>query len=297
MERLQRIVYTNPLLVDLDREKEELDRKLAAVPEDTLLISMERLFGSIHYHLYNHGYITTALGHLFPGAKIIMVIRRQDDLLESLYRQCLRRYVFPRLDGFLQYTGHGFVDPSTTVMLSFPSINPRILDFGRYVAGYAAVFGADNVLVLAFELLKADSRQFLARLFGFMRVAPVYPDDSRLVNLSYSLASCRIARLLNRFVRAEWRESSAIQFIPDYPFNRYLSGRRSRDDLWYRVLAAINRRLSLNYFLEHVVDTILPARGRLIDDRRRRLIMSLHAESNRALDEARGLGLKQFGYY
>lgn len=291
---LSGILERDTPFLDLDQEKRALTRMLAAVPEPLVLISLERLFGNMYYNFYNNGHITRCLGHLVPDASIVVVIRRQDDLLESLYRQCLRRYFSPTVDGYLNYVNGEF--QNRDFRLVFPSMNARRLDLYRYVRNYAATFGRDNVLVLPYEKLRSDRDGFLTDLYGFMQVEPFYPTDHQRLHQSYTPLSCRIARLVNHAVRSDWREPRRWQVIPERPFSGYLSGRGTKR--WpERLLARIDRGLSVNHVLENVVDRIPQARRNMISDQRRRLIMELHGESNRALDEEFGLGLAEYGYY
>lgn len=292
--RLSRIANTNPLFLDLEKEKVELDRLMQAVNEETVLISYERLFGNMSFNFYDNFYTTGSLKYLFPTAKIIVVVRRQDDLLESLYKQCLRVYFCPTINNFLNYVNKRFEDPS--YFPSYPSINARQLNLHKYTQNYADMFGRGNVLVLPYEMMKADQQEFLNRLFDFMHVEPFYPEENFNVHRSYSLLSCYIAFLLNRFVRVNGRESRLLRFIPNKPFSSYLSNQTS-DGVFCRILNWVNRRLSLNYALEHVIDRIFYVKGNLINNRKRRLIMELHKESNRLLDEEFNLGLRKYGYY
>jgi hypothetical protein len=292
--RLSRIANTNPLFLYLKKEKDELDCLLRDVKEETVLISYERLFGNVSFNFYDNFNTTRSLKYLFPAAKIILVIRRQDDLLESLYKQCLRAYFCPTVSDFLNYVNGRFEDPP--YYSTYPSVNARQLNFYKYARNYREVFGRDNLMVLPYEMMKSNQRGFLNSLFDFMRVEPFYPNENRDVHKSYSLLSCCIAFLLNRFVRVKGRESRLLRFIPNEPFSSYLNS-RSSDDVFGRVLSNVNRRLSLNYVLEHGLDRIFYLKGNLIGGRKRRLIMELHKESNRTLDEEFDLGLEQYGYY
>jgi hypothetical protein len=292
--RLSRIANTNPLFLDLKKEKAELDRLIQDISEKTVLISYERLFGNMSFNFYDNFYNSRNLKYLFPAAKAIIVIRKQDDLLESLYKQCLRVYFCPTVDSFINYTDKRFEDPS--YFFSYPSINAKQLDFYRYIQNYAEVFGRENVIVLPYEMLKVDQKEFLRRLFDFMPVEPFYPKENRYIHRSYSLLSSYIAFLLNRFVRVKGRESRLMRFIPNEPFSAYLSSHNS-DSLFRRMLNKVNRQLSLNYVLEHIVDRFFYVKGNLISDRKRRMIMDIHRESNKLLDEEFNLNLSQYGYY
>lgn len=293
--RLGRIVRTNPLFLDLKKEREELDRLLQAVDEKTVLISNERIFGDALYNFHDNLYNAASLKYLFPAAKIIIVIRKQDDWLESMYKQCLRACFCPSIDSFLNYVNNCFTD-LFFYPLPYPNNNARQLNLYKYVQNYVEMFGRENVIVLPYEMLQTDLKAFLNKLFDFMSIQPFYPERNRRVYRSYSLLSSHIAFLLNRFVRVKGRESRFFRFIPNQPFSSYLNN-NAPGSFFYSILDKLNRRLSLNYVLEHVVDRIFYVKGNLIADRKRKLIMDIHRESNKTLDHEFNLGLKQYGYY
>jgi hypothetical protein len=145
--------------------------------------------------------------------------------------------------------------------------------------------------------MREDPRRFHTQLADFMGIEPYFPPPEDVgVNRAYSLLSCRIALLLNRFVRYTYFEKQPWRILPHQPLTPYLR-RRADQDRTYRLLDALNRRLSLRYVLENVVDRFAYRRGHMIDDEKRQLIMDIHRESNRKLDEEYGLGLKEYGYY
>src|ERR1700740_1208003 len=77
-DRLARRARANPLLLGLGAEQGVLDRCLARVDDQrTVLISMERWFGSMWQGFANTQVNSQTLRHLFPGARIILPIRRQ----------------------------------------------------------------------------------------------------------------------------------------------------------------------------------------------------------------------------
>lgn len=295
-DRLGRIASANPLFLDLAAEKAALERSLESVEQRTVLISMERWFGSMWYGFHNNQINSQTFQYLFPEARIILTIRRQDTLLESLYRQILRGYGYPPVDGFLNLVDGRFLELGRN-HACFPSLNPRTLDFHKYVRNYRALFGDRNVLVLPFEQMVQDARGFFETMCGFIGTEPYYPDVGQPVHEGYSLLSSRIAMALNRFVRVNRRGPGSLpRFLPQRPLSTYLA-RRSSESRFHQILEGVNERISLSYLLTNVVDRHAHRKGSLIDDRTRRLVMDLLRDSNRALDEDLGLGLHRYGYY
>lgn len=295
-DRLGRIAATDPLFLDLGAERAALERSFEPVEQETILISMERWFGSMWYGFHNNLVNSQTFKYLFPEARIILTIRRQDTLLESLYRQILRRYGYATVDSFVNLVDGRFLELNESQMF-FPSVNPRRLDFYRYVRNYSSLFGEHNVLVLPFERMVREPEVFFERLSGFVGAEPYYPDVTQRAHESYSMLSSQIALALNKFVRVNWRTPSGLpRFLPHQPLSKYLA-REPPDSRFHHILKGINERISLSYLLTNVVDRYAHAHGQLIDDRTRRLVMELHRDSNRALDEHLGLGLRQYGYY
>lgn len=291
---LDRVIYTNPIFLDLPRARSESDAVLEKMREASLLISNERLFGNMLRNFHDNLHLTCCLKALFPVAKVIVVVRRQDELAESIYKQSLQSYYYQRLDSFLNYRRQTFADAGDH--LGPPSLDVKLLDLHRYVQHYVEQFGRDNVAVLPYELLRHDQRAFLAKMAATLNVEPFYPAHDYQENRSYSWLSCRVARALNRFVRVEGDGARLLQFIPNKPFSSFLNGRPSERRI-YRALRDINRRLTLRHFLQNGLDRILYVERNLISRRKRELIMALHKDSNARLDGEFNLSLKSFGYY
>src|SRR5205085_7220105 len=155
-------------------------------------------------------------------------------------------------------------------------------------------FGRDNVAVLPYELLRHDQHAFLEKLAAAVDVEPYYPAQNYQENRSYSWLACRIALLLNRFVRVEGDGARLLQFIPNKPFSSFLNKRPAEHRI-YQALRGINRRLTLRHVLQNGLDRFIYIRRNLISKQKRAAIMALHKESNARLDEEFNLNLIFFG--
>ena len=107
---IDRMIYTNPILLDLPNIRKEFDGLLANTEGERLLISQERLFGNMLQNYQDNVYLAGCLKVVFPNAKLIIVIRRQDELAESIYKQALQSYYCQTLDSFLNYRNGTFAD-------------------------------------------------------------------------------------------------------------------------------------------------------------------------------------------
>lgn len=118
----------------------------------------------------NSGNVLTRLNDLFPNAKIIVTIREQISLLQSVYSN--HRYLFKDVptghefsitfSEWLEYTfnerGHGYIGT---------------LCFNKYIDYAVKVFGKENVGVFLFEDFVKDSNSFLTQLSRFIGIEDV----------------------------------------------------------------------------------------------------------------------------
>ena len=74
-------------------------------------------------------------------------------------------------------------------------------EYDRLVAMYREMFGADNVLAMPLELLRADPAQFSARLFGFLDLPNPEPDTETKTNAGWGALTVELYRLTNGVVR------------------------------------------------------------------------------------------------
>lgn len=259
--------------------RDAVRRVEATADSDVILFSAETLFRS------------ERLPEVAPNARYILILRRQADLLESTYKQYLHGYSIYTVDEYIPTSNGRFTGTN-------PWPSPRDVDVEgmnhlALVQRYVDMVGESNILVLPYESLRRNHQAFVSRICDFMGVSSPDLPPAESVNRSYSLISCEVALVLNRFMVSGWHDKG---FIRDRPFFRWLLARRQKGWL-YRILFGISRRLSLRWFLQSVVDRIIYIPVQMIDDATRARIKDLHADTNRRLDEWLGLGLKDYGYY
>jgi hypothetical protein len=161
------------------------------------LISWERLLG----HPYTGGresrVIADRLHAIFPDAKIIICIRHQLDMIDSLYRQYVHQGGSCNFEEFLN------LDHENNVWFFFD-----YLFYDRIVAYYQKLFGFNSVFVCLYESLKETPARFMNRLFLFLNIKRLSVGLNTKVNQGMSPVSVKIARTLNRFVHS-------VSFNPD----------------------------------------------------------------------------------
>ena len=166
----------------------------ACPPSHVPVLSMERFSGTPHAGRYDSVEIAHRLHRSFPEARVLIVVREQDDIILSGYRQYVKNSGARTLSAYL----HPRYDPSVIHGFSFAGFH-----YDRLVALYDGLFGADNVLVLPYEQFREDAVGYMRTIARF---AGLDPDDDVLENLrpqtrenpSYTALSTSIKRRINR---------------------------------------------------------------------------------------------------
>lgn len=129
-----------------------------------LLISNELFFGNIFYHNNNRYSLLLKLKTLFPEAKIMLSIRGQRQMIDSIYREYIVQGGCGEIAEFLNPQ-----TPRNKSILSYtPSLDPESLKYGEYLDSIAELFGIDNCLFLPYEMLIKDSPSYLRQILEFL---------------------------------------------------------------------------------------------------------------------------------
>jgi len=106
------------------------------------------------------------LGELFAPAKVLLVLRAQETLCESWYLHFLRSSG-QRPMSFADWMDQTYDRP-------FLSIQRVGLDYDKLVSTFEEVFGAGNVVMLPFELLRSGSPLVSERLAQLLGTTPAW---------------------------------------------------------------------------------------------------------------------------
>ncbi|MGJ3259883.1 MAG: hypothetical protein ACFE0S_09790 [Rhodospirillales bacterium] len=300
---------SHPLFFDPAPARERILARLADVGEDIVLVNSAEFFGDYgrfnsdrHYisqPFYDNPRRAQVLRDIFDcpdfdPPKVIMSMRRQDTWVESAYMHFIHNYRTSPFDRFVAPgTDNDFRISKN--QRGHPGVDWRSLDWSIYLQNYIDTFGAENVLVLPFEMGTQELKAYLERLYDFMQCERYFPESAPLVNHSLSETALKIALVLGRFVR---QKDNPLGFIPDQPFAGWLRDRRAKGDnklLW--ALAGISRRINLFWFLRHVVSRYNYKRPDLLGPERRRQILDYYRDSNKKYAEIIGVDLSKYGYY
>ena len=210
---------------------------------------------------------------IFPKAKLILVIRRQDRLAKSLYRQYIKSGGSASLARF-----YGKKKPWWTV----PMISTDRFRFSPYLAELKRLFPS-RTLVLPFELFVEDSKIFLKKIVEFIGIKMPDIALTRRNATRFGPLGMEVTRLLNRVLpfRSIIREDA---LIPGFPIIQR-SGRFRLvnpvtyiHDRWPTLYSISNKREKEYYQIcMEIFDSV--------------------KEDNRLVDERYKLDLKKYGYY
>jgi hypothetical protein len=223
--------------------------------------------GIAEYGLDHRTPILDNLVRVYPQARAILIIRRQDTLSVSLYRQYLKaggtRSIY-RFFGHDSYKGFGI----------FPKDR---FDFLPYVEKLNQFFPR-GVFVLPFEDLVKSKEVFLKKMEKFIGVSFSRFELHKENVTSLSPFGLEVSRILNYFFRSYLNPAG---FIPGVPY-------KENGKLYFRS--------PITYLHDHWRWKGNKEKKSHILDVGKEIFISVQ-ESNKILDEKYNLNLKSHGYY
>lgn len=108
------------------------------------------------YPMLSRNEITEHLKRLGGESRVLLILRKQEDWLNSWYQERIKRYECRN--------PKDFVDSDT-----FAEISPYLL-YSDTLKHYQDVFGKENVIALPYELLRSNRENFLAKVFDAIGV-------------------------------------------------------------------------------------------------------------------------------
>lgn len=200
---------------------------------------------------------------IYPEAKVLITIRRQQEIALSMYREYLRG------KGTLPL--QSFIGTGQEALAFVPLLRPEFLFYDRAVRHYQELFGADHVLVLPQELLAQDPAAYVAWLAAFTGQDVPSAKAMKPANVAEGDVALGLRRVMNRLI-----------------VNDYTSpGRQGIARLSDLAIRGINK------FTPRRMNAIHAQRARAMVAARYR---GLFVASNRATADLTGLNLGEFGY-
>lgn len=259
---IEEIRYGNSLFLDVDHYRNAIKKDFSNVKNDKILVSCEGLMGDMYDGYRSFEKTQEILKNVLCefDLKIILLIRRQSDFLESIYRKMLSRGLYCSLNQFLCFNGEKFDLFSKSVPSShcrFPVATSNYLSFVNLLYKQ---FGASNVTVLPCEMFFQDENRFAIHLCRSSGLEIDFSHDS----MSKENVSLSLFRLLGK--------------RGTYVFKK---------EICLFALRSLRIRFKRNG---------LEKEG-IIGWRLRNQIFNYHRNSNALLSSKIGIDLKQFGYF
>jgi hypothetical protein len=167
-----------------DRVEGVFHNWLANVPEDKVVVYSDESLAL--YESTDKGIIAHRLYDIFPSARIMFTLRRQDDLLRSYYLQRLNRYL----------KGNHYISFDLWFSLKQKQSHNSIfsdIDFFPTLSFYSNVFGEDSVDVFLYEDLQRNRDEFCDSMARFIGVdASEFQDLMSADSINVSMSSRQV---------------------------------------------------------------------------------------------------------
>lgn len=249
-----------------DRLDKYLDKK--PIPQDKIpVLSNERLAGNAHAGGFDAAHIASRLKSTFPNAKVLITIREQRSFILSIYFQYLSRGGTMSLNRYLnsQYDGKR------------PYFSPHHIDYMPLISHYCKLFGKNNIKILPYELLEANSGKYISEIGDFVE---------RKIDVDLNSLREKVNKTSNYFVNYHFR--IANRFLWSNSLNNYSSWKNR-----YLGKAASLGVKAVSYILPSQLDKL---RKRQMEIEINDWVADRYKTSNQELDEAIGMDLSLFGY-
>ena len=258
---INKMIEIGKIQNELDFEKDHYGNKAAGILQQgkPAVISIESLVGDVFKRGFNTARNARYLEELFPAAKILITVREQLSMIDSLYRQYVNQ------GGTASF--RKFMDMPPPKPVSF---DPAFLCYDKVVERYRSLFGAGNVKVVLYEEIKAQPEKFISGVAAFLGVSP--PGEIKIqqnVNRSLVGFSLNLLRLANYFLVSPMQPSNLVPGKSWHPL--------------------------LRKFLQNNLAT--GHSGSVLDSSDKEYFSNFYKESNRRLRELTGLDVERYFYH
>ena len=238
------------------------------------VISAEHISGNPERGGFDAEMLAHRLQQACPGAKILIIVRNQSDMIRSLYSGLIRT-------GGMPYSIERMLTPVASTVT--PQFNLDYLRYDALVSYYQQLFGPESVLVLPYEMFISQAEEFISRINAFsqnqiQRPKPL-PVNLR-INRRTSLLSLALIRIANRYL-----------FRNGFDDRGWLND--EGEALWRRVRIAHQLDKLFARMTPDALDRHLENRFRL---RVEKITGNTFEQSNQRLEQLTGLSLAKYGY-
>jgi len=166
------------------------------------IVSDEQFIGSIFSGCSNASMILDKINSLGCEIKVIFIVRKQIEILDSLYRQYIK------MGG--TYTIEKFFDDK---IFKSHFVSLDCFKYNTVISKFVEKFGQHNLIVLNYQELVDDFPNFINKISKFYKENNIKLDKipyNKKVNQSLNNRSLRILRVLNKFVRSYFHPNQFI---------------------------------------------------------------------------------------
>lgn len=267
----EEIVEPRPFEWQPETARQNLEAELQSgwKGEGIPVVSEERLAGHWLTGGYDSKRIADRLSELFPEGKVLISIREQEAMVNSVYRQYVKKGGWRSVENL--------IDPDGTGAHRGPDFS---LDFWRYdriVDYYQNLFGRSDVLVLPIEILPSRSTEAFQEILDFAgaQAADDFEPVRNRKNVGISAHNARMRRWANPFIRSDY----ANDYSP-------LKGGALEK--------AVNKLY--NIAVKYAPASLRERREEELEEAIRREVEDFYRESNQRLDKRIDQDLEGLGY-
>jgi len=240
-------------------------------------ISAEMLSGNI-YNGQDSVQICDRLFSVFGPVKIIIIIRSQIEMIESIYKQYVHEGGTLGINKFLDNSCFPIAD----------LINR--LQYQKLINYYYKIFGESYVFVGLYEMFKFRKEVLLKELYDFLEVGTdhISEDEEEYLNRSHHPVTLK----LDRFVNLLFNNRYGISLLGGNLFNKSLKFRDGNK----MTIGTIYRRIIIEKYLDpYVMYRFFKAKPLLKESVRESLNVHFY-DCNKYLSSLLQIDLREFGY-
>lgn len=262
----------------------EAGKKFVSDSKGHILVSEETFTGRPNSLRLEAKWIAQMFEAMFPQAKILIFIRRQDSYLESHYKMAVLKY------SKLNYTQYlsmrepadtaGILDERLEKMSRGVSVNSgygftdyRVFSLEDIVSTYADIYGDENVFVMPYERLFKEFDDSFSKINTFLGTDVQTPPPSQYVNKGLTHSG----------------------FYATLFVNRYAPNHRGETGLVSRLVSSLMHRLAFG--VAALVDIVAGKPAAPMSDEDKKTILTYHQDGNKRLSERFSLDLSASGYF
>jgi hypothetical protein len=223
-EMTYKIIEEHPLDFNIEQVRSAFHSKIDKSHEDPAVFSSERLAGHWFSGGYDRKLIADRINSIFPNAKILIIIREQESILSSVYRQYIYKGGLRSPEKFFKPENINGKNKRPGRARG-PEFSFDLFKYDRIIEYYNELFSDDNVLVLPLELLKSNKDEFVERIIEFGEANPEKSFDpfGNRENVGVSAFTAKVQRYVNLLINSDYiNDYSIYHTMPTEIMGRFL---------------------------------------------------------------------------